>query len=1006
MCWGDNSYGKCNIPSPNSGFIAIAAGEVHSLAIKKVGQYKLTGDLNDDCRVGWEDVRIFTWQWLDSDSGEQFPVAAAQEANSPGVLPNDEYFPLQWHLLNTGQSGGTPGADIRAPEAWDVTTGDPNIVIAVIDVGVDTHHPDLVNNLVPGYDFWDNDDMPDPAMDDPMDTHGTTCAGLIAAEGNNGIGVTGVAYNCKIMPIRHGTTGGLITQEEEVTAFRWAAANGADVISCSWHDIDYTPIIHSAVKDVTKLGGIGREGKGCIVFFVAGNEGSRIVPTSSPAYPEVIAVGATDHNDVRYDYSNYGPELDIVAPSGCFSNLAKCPECDSLKCQADVPFWTTDFSGSLGHSTRNDDPNIVDYVQWECGTSMSCPVAAGVAALILSLEPNLTSDEVRHFLERSAKDLGAPGRDDYYGWGRVDARAALDMVLAKRKRADLNNDGKVDLKDFSRLAQYWQQDESSVDIGPNLWGDGIVDVKDLAVLADYWLRDFRLAAYWKLDETEGSIAHDSSGNNHNGTLTGSPQWVVGHIGGALQFNGTTDYVSTPNINLTSNTVTITAWVRRSGDQTGWAGIVFQRTTAACGMGFSGNATNQLQYNWNDAPATYNFVSGLTVPNNEWAFVALVIEPSRGTLYLNDTSSINAVANPAVTLGVINIGQDPYGGRLVNGTIDDVRIYTVVLSAAQIQQLRNGMDPTWPAAEDPLPADGAVTDTNALFLTWTPGDTAVSHEGFFSSNWADINERKPSASLGPTSDRFYYVEGLARGIPYYWCVDEKDAGNNVYKGNIWSFTVMPFKTWSPSPTNGQALVSTAPTLYWNQGAGAIASVVYFGTSSTSLTYKKVINHTLGQLRYNWPVTPTPLAYNTTYYWRIDQREPNSAILKGDVWSFTTVPNIAITDPTLLGWWKLDEGSGTTVLDWSGHNRHGTINGGATYATGVFDKALNLDGIDDWVSVGNRILYVDGVEVARDTQDAVAPSGGGLHIGAGKNLETGTFWSDLIDDVRIYDRAVAP
>jgi alpha-tubulin suppressor-like RCC1 family protein len=489
--WGDNAYGKCNIPSPNSDFIAISAGEVHSLAIKKVSQDKLSVDLNDDFRVGWENVRIFTELWLDSDSSEQLPVSAAQNSNSPSVLPNDEYFPNQWHLLNTGQSGGTPGADIRAPEAWEITTGDPNIIIDVVDVGVDTHHPDLVNNLVPGYDFWDIDAIPDPVMNDPMDTHGTTCAGLIAAEGNNGIGVTGVAYNCKIMPIRHGSeTEGRMSEEEEVTAFRWAAANGADVISCSWHDLNYTAIIHSGVKDVTKLGGIGREGKGCVVFFVAGNEGSRIVPTSSPAYPEVIAVGATDHNDVRYEYSNYGPELDIVAPSGCFSNLAKCPECDSLKCRANVPFWTTDFSGSLGHSTRNDDPNIVDYVQWECGTSMSCPVAAGVAALILSVDPNLTNTQVRYILERSAKDLGAPGRDDYYGWGRVDARAALDVAM--NDLSDLNNDGQTDFKDFSYLAQYWKQNTSLADLAPIGHRDGKVDVDDLSILAKYWLKHIEI----------------------------------------------------------------------------------------------------------------------------------------------------------------------------------------------------------------------------------------------------------------------------------------------------------------------------------------------------------------------------------------------------------------------------------------------------------------------------------------------------------------------------------
>ena len=127
------------------------------------------------------------------------------------MFPNDEYFPEQWYLHNTGQtcmygSGGTPNADINAPEAWETTTGDPNVVIAVVDSGVDSNHPDLVDNLVPGYDFWEYDNLPNPSPEVSLDNanygHGTGCAGLIAATGNNNIGVTGVTWNCSIMPIR------------------------------------------------------------------------------------------------------------------------------------------------------------------------------------------------------------------------------------------------------------------------------------------------------------------------------------------------------------------------------------------------------------------------------------------------------------------------------------------------------------------------------------------------------------------------------------------------------------------------------------------------------------------------------------------------------------------------------------------------------------------------------------------------------------------------------------
>jgi subtilisin family serine protease len=741
------------------------------------------------------------------------PNTASQPKLCGQVIPNDQYFPRQWHLDNTGQSGGTPGADINAPEAWEITTGDPNIVIAVLDSGVDSNHPDLVNNLVPGYDFYDNDDRPDPSTDHWLNAHGTCCAGLIAARGNNGIGVAGVTWRCKIMPIRIFSvradgTEVWTTQDDRATALRWAAANRADILSNSWcWGLNPLPIIYSGILDVTKSGGMGRDGKGCIVLFAAGNW---IGPVRYPAkYPEVIAVGATDHNDLQSWYSDYGPELDIVAPGG---GGVHTYDLDLFYTLSHGLLWTTDMLGLPGWNKWNSDPNTLDYAEKFSGTSAATPVAAGVAALVLSVDPNLTNTQVQYILERSAKDLGAPGRDDYYGWGRVDARAALDMVMAKR--ADLNNDWKVDFRDFAVLAACWNTDDLRGDIGPIPRPDGAVDVQDLALMGEYWLKE------------------------------------------------------------------------------------------------------------------------IPDPRQAWG---------------------------------------------------------------------------------PTPADGATNQPKSI-LYWNAGETANAHDVYFDTDRTAVENADTSSPLyidhvvetpgvQPCSTKAVTLQQAS--TTYYWRIDEVEAdGVTIHKGDVWSFTVMPLTAWDPSPTNGQTLVSTAPTLYWNQGADAITSVVYFGTSSNSLSYKKVINHTPGQLRYNWPVTPTPLAYNTTYYWRIDQRDPNNAVHKGDVWSFTTVPNIPITDPTLLGWWKLDKGSGTTVLDWSGHNRHGTINGGATYATGVFDKALILGGIDDWVSVGNRILYVDGVEVARDTQDAVAPSGGGLHIRAGKNLETGTFWSGPLDDIRIYDRAVTP
>jgi len=595
------------------------------------------------------------------------PIAAAGE-DSNGVFPDDPLFPQQWTLHNTGQFGGTSGAAINAPQAWEITTGDPNIVIAVFDCGVDRTHPDLIDNLVPGYDFVDQDDNPDPAAGD---AHGTACAGVAAAKGNNGIGLAGVAYDCKIMPVRTRNGTAIVSAAQDAAALRWAAAHGADVINYSWVRDDDSPLLRSALEDVTKIGGIGRNGRGCVVCFAAGNTSGRVVP--SKGIPQAITVGATDNHDVRWSWSSYGPELDLVAPTGGTSTLT-C--------------WTTDLVGPAGFSS-------LDYYQYMSGTSGSCPVVAGVAALILSVEPNLTSEEVRHYLCRSAHDLGEPGRDDYYGWGRVDARAALDLVLAKR--CDLNNDWVVDEKDLAILEAALVTQDLRADIAPAKKRDGKVDEKDRELLRRYLgtripeMPEAGLIAHWPLDETEGQVARGPvvmyEAPTPSATVYGEAVWqpTGGKKGGALQLDGVDDYVQTPFVlDPSTGSFSVFAWVK--GGAPGQV-IVSQEqgTNWLRADGTTGALRTDLRqraFTGRPAkPAGPPLISSAVITDGKWHRVGMVWDGGQRILYVDDAEvARDTAAGLEPATGGLHLGADSTlsPGAFWSGLIDDVHIYNRVV----------------------------------------------------------------------------------------------------------------------------------------------------------------------------------------------------------------------------------------------------------------------------------------------------------------------------------------
>ena len=223
-------------------------------------------------------------------------------------------------------------------------------------------------------------------------------------------------------------------------------------------------------------------------------------------------------------------------------------------------------------------------------------------------------------------------------------------------------------------------------------------------------------------------------------------------------------------------------------------------------------------------------------------------------------------------------------------MDDVRFYDRELSAAQVQDLFNGIDPTWLKAEYPNPADGAFHVDTWASLSWSPGDTAVSHDVYFSDNFDDVNAGAESVFRGNQGDTsfvvgfpgFPYPDGLVPGTTYYWRIDEVNdtEPNSPWKGDIWSFTVPPRTAYNPDPADtAESIDDPNADLNWTPGFGAKLHTVYFGDN-----FDDVSNAAGGLPQGTATYDPGTLKMAKTYYWRVDEFE-GPATHKGDVWSFT-------------------------------------------------------------------------------------------------------------------------
>ncbi len=344
----------------------------------------------------------------------QFACSEPELYNYKLTCSSDEHYSEQWNLKNTGLVYGIEGIDINVEEAWEITKGE-GVVVAVLDDGIDITHRDLYDNIYPeSYDVMTNS-----SPSQLYDYHGTACAGIIGAVQDNVIGISGVAPECKLMPISFDAC---VTSMQLANGISWARRKGADVISNSWGGLARANCIDEAIDSALYL---GRNKKGCVVVFSSGNDGDRV---SYPARsnPKVLTVGGItpygrratsgwmENNHYVFFSSNYGEELDVVAPSELI--------------------YTTNYPYGSGLSNT-------DYYGDFDGTSAACPHVAGVAALILSIYPDLTTEQVADIIEYTSKKI----RPDLYtyqfdsihphgtwneemGYGLIDAGAAVKLA--------------------------------------------------------------------------------------------------------------------------------------------------------------------------------------------------------------------------------------------------------------------------------------------------------------------------------------------------------------------------------------------------------------------------------------------------------------------------------------------------------------------------------------------------------------------------------------------------
>jgi hypothetical protein len=347
------------------------------------------------------------------------------------------------------------------------------------------------------------------------------------------------------------------------------------------------------------------------------------------------------------------------------------------------------------------------------------------------------------------------------------------------------------------------------------------------------------------------------------------------------------------------------------------------------------------------------LNDLVVQQDVWMHLTWRNDGTGTQLFFNGQlvgTSTDSIDLPRLRIGARGAGPADH----LQGVLDEAVVFDRALSDEDIIAHAGAAELVQVTAHEPEPQDGALYLDTWVNLAWSPGYGAVSHDVYFSDSFETVDSSASDAFLGNQTETFIvagfpgfaFPDGLVPGTTYYWRVDEVEAdGTTKHQGDIWSFTIPPRTAYNPSPADGAEYVTLGASLNWSPGFGSKLHTVYFGDN-----FEDVNNASGGLPQSDTTFAIDTLAKDKTYYWRVDEFDA-ATTHKGDVWSFTTIPDIAVTDPALAGWWKLDEGMATTAVDWSGNDNHGTFVGDPQSVLGQDGDALEFDG-DDWLDCGSN------------------------------------------------------